>query len=70
MSGAGAPPSVSPLVIGTYRWVTRSEQLNDETALADLDQRLRNEPELSRLILRLRIEGCCHSLRTPPSSGA
>jgi hypothetical protein len=34
------------------------ERLDDESALADLDQRLRSEPDLSRLILRLRIEGC------------
>lgn len=57
IAGPGAPPSVSPLVTGTYRWLTRSERIDDESALADLDQRLRNEPELSRLILRLRIEG-------------
>jgi DNA repair exonuclease SbcCD nuclease subunit len=57
IAGPGAVPSVSPLVTGTYRWITRSERLDDESALADLDQRLRREPEISRLILRLRIEG-------------
>jgi DNA repair exonuclease SbcCD nuclease subunit len=57
IAGPGAAPSVSPLVTGTYRWITRSERLDDEGALADLDQRLRNESDLSRLILRLRIEG-------------
>jgi DNA repair exonuclease SbcCD nuclease subunit len=57
IAGPGAVPSVSPLVTGTYRWITRSERLDEEGALADLDQRLRNEPDLSRLILRLRIEG-------------
>lgn len=57
IAGPGAPPSVSPLVTGTYRWITRSERLDDESALADLDQRLRSEADLSRLILRLRIEG-------------
>jgi hypothetical protein len=36
---------------GTYRWITRSERVDDESALADLDQRLRNDPDLSRLIL-------------------
>jgi DNA repair exonuclease SbcCD nuclease subunit len=56
IAGPGAAPSIVPLVTGTYRWITRSERLDDESALADLDQRLRNEPELSRLILRLRIE--------------
>jgi hypothetical protein len=57
LAGSGATPSVSPLITGTYRWITRSEQLIDEGSLADIDQRLRNEPDLSRLILRLRIEG-------------
>jgi DNA repair exonuclease SbcCD nuclease subunit len=57
IAGPGAAPSVSLLMTGTYRWITRSERLDDESALADLDQRLRNEPDLARLILRLRIEG-------------
>ena len=57
IAGPGEPPSVSPLVTGTYRWITRSERLDDERALADLDQRLRGEPELPRLILQLKIEG-------------
>ncbi len=57
IAGPGAAPSVSPLVTGTYRWITRSERLNDEGALADFDRRLRGEPDLSRIILRLRIEG-------------
>jgi hypothetical protein len=55
--GPGAAPLVSPLMTGTYRWITRSERLDDESALTDLDRRLRNEPDLSRLILRLRVEG-------------
>ena len=57
IAGPGAVPSVSPLATGTYRWITRSERLEDESALADLDQRLRGEHELPRLILRLKIEG-------------
>jgi len=57
LAGSGTSPSVSPLMTGTYRWITRSERLVDEGSLADIDQRLRNEPDLSRLILRLRIEG-------------
>jgi hypothetical protein len=55
--GSGAAPWVSPLTTGTYRWITRSERIEDESAPADLDQRLRKEPNLSGLILRLRIEG-------------
>jgi DNA repair exonuclease SbcCD nuclease subunit len=57
IAGPGAALSVSPLVTGTYRWITRSERLDDEGALADLDRRLRGESDLARIILRLRIEG-------------
>jgi DNA repair exonuclease SbcCD nuclease subunit len=57
IAGSGAAPVVSPLTTGVYRWITRTERLDDETALTDLDRRLRSEPELSHLILRLRIEG-------------
>lgn len=57
ISGPGAPPAITPLVTGTYRWLTRTERLSDGSELADLDQRLRNEQDLSRLILRLRLEG-------------
>lgn len=55
--GSGAPASVTPLTTGTYRWLTRTERLKDGRELADLDQRLRSEQDLSRLILRLRLEG-------------
>jgi DNA repair exonuclease SbcCD nuclease subunit len=57
IAGSRAAPSVSPLTTGTYRWITRSERLDDEGALVDFDQRLRDEPDLSRLVLRLRVEG-------------
>lgn len=57
IAGPGATPSISPLTTGTYRWITRAERLDDESALADLDRRLRDEPNLSRLVLRLRIKG-------------
>jgi DNA repair exonuclease SbcCD nuclease subunit len=57
IAGPGATPSVTPLVTGTYRWTTRSERIDGQDALEDLDRRLRNEPDLSRLILRLKVEG-------------
>jgi DNA repair exonuclease SbcCD nuclease subunit len=55
--GPKAPPSVTPVVTGTYRWVTRSEHLSDIAAVADLEQRLRNAPDLSHLVLRLALVG-------------
>src|SRR5262249_45833000 len=57
IAGPGAAPSVLPFVTGTYRWITRAERLDGESALADIEQRLRSAPDLSHLILRLRIEG-------------
>jgi DNA repair exonuclease SbcCD nuclease subunit len=57
ISGQNAPPTITPLVTGTYRWLTRTERLSDGSELADLDQRLRSEQDLPRLILRLRLEG-------------
>jgi DNA repair exonuclease SbcCD nuclease subunit len=57
IAGAGAPPAVTPLATGTYRWITRSERLADVEELADVDQRLRGEPDLARAIVRLKLEG-------------
>jgi DNA repair exonuclease SbcCD nuclease subunit len=57
VQGPGSPPSVTALSTGTYRWLTRVEKLIDGSELADIDQRVRAEQDLSRLILRLRLEG-------------
>src|SRR5262249_9471178 len=54
---ASAPVVVTPVLTGTYRWITRTERLSDQAALADLEQRLRAEADLPRLILRLQLEG-------------
>jgi DNA repair exonuclease SbcCD nuclease subunit len=57
IKGRGSPPLITPLTTGTYRWVTRDERLSDGAELADIDNRLRNEGDLPRLILRLRLDG-------------
>ncbi len=57
IAGGSALVSVTPLVTGTYRWVTRSERLVDGNELPDLEQRLRRESDLSCLNLRLQLEG-------------
>ncbi|HZT26571.1 MAG TPA: metallophosphoesterase [Pseudolabrys sp.] len=57
IAGAGAPAAVTPFATGAYRWVTRTERLSGGNELADLEQRLRHEPDLSQLILRLQLEG-------------
>lgn len=57
LQGHGSAPSVTPFPTGTYRWLSRTEMLRDGSELADIDQRLRVEQDLPRLILRLRLEG-------------
>ena len=57
IAAPGAPAAVTPLTTGTYRWVTRTARLENESDLADLEQRLRNEPHLPQLNLRLQLEG-------------
>lgn len=57
VAGAGVPASVTPLVTGTYRWLSCTEHLGSGVQLTDLEQRLRAEGDLPRLILRLRLEG-------------
>ena len=57
IAGPGAPASVTPFTTGTYRWLTRTERLDTPEQLPDLEHRLRDEPDLPRLILRLRLEG-------------
>src|SRR5438270_14010557 len=47
IAGSGAPATVTPLSTGTYRWITRTERLSDAATLADMEQRLRNEPNLA-----------------------
>jgi DNA repair exonuclease SbcCD nuclease subunit len=57
IAGPGATPSVTPLTTGTFRWLTHAAQLDSLEHLADVEQRLRQEPDLPRLILRLQIQG-------------
>jgi AcrR family transcriptional regulator len=47
----------TPLATGTYRWISITARLDDDVAILDLEQRLRSEPDLSRLIVRLQLEG-------------
>lgn len=57
VAGPNAPPRVTELATGTFRWITRQERFADGSELAHVDQRLRAEGDLSRLVLRLQIEG-------------
>jgi DNA repair exonuclease SbcCD nuclease subunit len=57
IAGPGATASVTPHVVGTYRWLTREEHIADPVELSDLEERLRTLPELSSTILRLFLKG-------------
>jgi DNA repair exonuclease SbcCD nuclease subunit len=57
IAGHAAPAAVTPLGTGTYRWVSVTARLDDDVTILDLEQRLRSEPDLSRLIVRLQLEG-------------
>jgi DNA repair exonuclease SbcCD nuclease subunit len=57
IAGAGAPAIVTPLMVGTYRWLTRDESFTDGGEVGDMDARLRAMDNLSRVILRLRLTG-------------
>lgn len=57
IAAAGAPPAVTPHVVGTFRWLTREAHVADEALLDDLEARLRALPDLSCTILRLFLKG-------------
>lgn len=57
IAGPGAPAKVTPHDVGTLRWVTLEDQINDAAQLEDLETRLRSLPNLSNTILRLWLKG-------------
>ncbi|MBK5957470.1 hypothetical protein CCR97_04495 [Rhodoplanes elegans] len=55
---AGAPPTVEPRSVGTYRWATDAFDLADTDTLAAREAVLRNAHDpVSKLVLRLKITG-------------
>ncbi len=52
-----APPKVSELITGAYRWESRDARLEDQASVADLDVSLRALPDTFRTLLRMRIGG-------------
>lgn len=57
IDGPGATPRVTPHEVGTFRWLTRAERLDDADGLEDFETRIRALPELSKTLLRLKLEG-------------
>lgn len=57
LAGPDGPVTVTPRRVGTFRWLSLTEHLADEAAVADLEAKLRALPDLSSLVLRLQLEG-------------
>ena len=57
LEGSEAPPCVTPHTVGSYRWLTREERLEDTADLEDFETRLRALPDLSATVLRLILKG-------------
>ncbi len=53
----GTPPQVTPHTVGSYRWLTCEERLDDTNELEDFETRLRALPDLSTTVLRLILNG-------------
>lgn len=57
IAGPGAPPAVTPLRTGRYRWLALNEEIAAAADLENLEARLRALPELSATILKLDLRG-------------
>lgn len=57
IDGPQAPPRVSEIVTGHYRWEQRQVRLEDQPGVADLDATLRAMPDTFRTLLRLDVSG-------------
>jgi DNA repair exonuclease SbcCD nuclease subunit len=55
--GPGATATVTPCLTGTYRWLCMTENVSTETDFEVFDAKLRQQPRLSSLLLRLGISG-------------
>jgi hypothetical protein len=57
IAGKGAPPAVTEMRTGAFRWLSQQEELSAAEDLAGLEQRLRGHPDLSSLLMRLTLKG-------------
>ena len=57
IAGPGAAPSVTPRHTGTFRWLSRSEEVTSTEDLGSLETRLRALPDLSATVMHLAIKG-------------
>jgi hypothetical protein len=56
-AGTGSPPKVTALRTGAFRWLAGEEELSRAEDLALLNARLRDHPDLSTLLMRIRLKG-------------
>ena len=57
IAGAGVPAKVTSVATGSHRWLSLTEDVSGDGAIADLDRKIRALPELSSTILRLLLTG-------------
>lgn len=57
IAGPGASANVTALRTGIYRWVSQLEDIASAEDLPELEARLRSQPDLSRLLMKLTLRG-------------
>jgi DNA repair exonuclease SbcCD nuclease subunit len=57
VAGPGAEAQVTPLRVGTYRWMTEEIEIQSVSEFEGVEERLRAWPSLSSTILRLKLKG-------------
>lgn len=57
VAGVGAEPMVTPLRVGTYRWMAEEIEIQSVTEFEAVEQRLRGAAQLSSTVLRLKLKG-------------
>lgn len=57
IAATGAPPTVTPVTTGAYRWLSRRDELSQAEDLDGLEAKLRALPDLTRLLMRLDVAG-------------
>lgn len=58
VAGPGAPPSVTSLATGRFRWHREQVVVHDATAIEVLEERLRaRQPDPAHLLVRLEVDG-------------
>ena len=58
IEGPAAPPKVTPITTGHYKWISLVEQINSRENIESLGKRLRGvDDDLNRVLIHLAVEG-------------